>query len=225
MKEKLNKLIGKITSMVKKFNGALQKKIDGFINFVQAIDWGHFWKKNKKIVVISIPVLMLIVAGVVVFSPAVTGPKLTEKGETDYFSGSKLIGTYGVGDMARLGNMEITLVATEEGEYNSFDRDSAGNRIQRGYYLAKIKIFNAGQGITYKIHHRLLDDKKGMYKTNYSIASFTEKTPFGIDINSYPRTIREGYLMFQDINKDAEELTLEFVIESTQEKIAFIIPR
>lgn len=153
-----------------------------------------------------------------------------KNGKVDIFSKGKLMGTYGLGDTAILGNLEITLHNTKEGSYKTFGQGASNSRISKTFFGANVKIFNTapGPGLenTEILFMGLKDDLGREYDRDRSIEfALGNIKDYGPDKNVWPRTIREGYLLFPGPPKESESLNLIIYSDVLKQKIIFDLVR
>lgn len=129
--------------------------------------------------------------------------------------------------VGKIGVLEIEILKAEEGSYSTFEViDGQAQRIEKQYYKVYTKVFNpssADKAVFKSI--KLVDDLNNEYEPDISILFDLRTSPgpfkeFGRDMNIYPRTIREGDIVFPEISQDAKILQLVFENE-TGEKAAF----
>jgi len=142
----------------------------------------------------------------------------------------KLVGTSKLGETINMGNLEITLWNTKEGSYKSFELDPSNNRISKTYFGANMKIFNTGSGPgldNNEILYMIYEDDFGKQYERDSIIEFLlgNIKDYGPDKNVWPRTIREGYLLFPGPAKESKNLKLIIYSEVSKEKIVFELVR
>jgi len=142
----------------------------------------------------------------------------------------KLIGTAKVGETINMGNLEITLYNTKEGSYKTLERDISNNRISATFFGANMKIFNTafGPGLENNevLFMSLEDDSGKKHERDPSIEFLLGNIKdYGPDKNVWPRTIREGYLLFPGPTKEAMSLKLTIYSDVSEEKVIFELVR
>ena len=117
-----------------------------------------------------------------------------------------------------LGNLEITLISALEDTYGTFELiNKTYEKVWKKYYKVYIKVFNPSSNEKESFSIIELEDNFGdKYELDNNIllnlggSDFKE---FGRNMTIYPRVIREGYLVFPEIDSDAKELKLIFETE------------
>ena len=117
-----------------------------------------------------------------------------------------------------LGNLEITLISATEDSYESFELvNETYEIVQTNYYKVYINVFNPSSDEKETFSSIRIEDNLGnKYETNTEIlfdlrsSDFKE---FGRDMVIYPRVIREGYIVFPEIDEKAKKLKLIFETE------------
>jgi hypothetical protein len=152
-----------------------------------------------------------------------------KKEKIDIFTEIKkgeLVGTFGFNEKARLGDLEITLLNTKEGSFRTLELDKNNKRIVRNYFGIQAKVFNTGNITTEILFIGLKDEKSNKYELDHSVAFYVDGLKdFGISKQVFPRTIREGYLFFSDVSKEAKKLQLIFYSNVSKNKIVFEFER
>jgi len=192
---------------------------------------------SRANVIVFFAVLVLLVGGgaLYFYFPGIGnlgGDKKTDK-KVDVLGEikkGKLVGTSKLGETINMGNLEITLYNTKEGSYKTFERDISNNRISKTFFGANMKIFNTASGPGLEnneiLFMSLQDDLGKVYERDPSIEFLLGNIKdYGPDKNVWPRTIREGYLLFPGPAKEAKSLTLTIYSEVSKEKVIFELVR
>lgn len=138
----------------------------------------------------------------------------------------KIVGTFQVGDKANLGDLQVTLRNTREDSYRTLEVDSSGKRIVRSYFGIQLEIFNTSSNANDRIFFGLTDENGNKYERNKEIEFYLNDTKdFGSAKEIYPRTIRDGYLLFPALDPTVKKLQLVVFSEARKEKIIFEIER
>lgn len=125
-----------------------------------------------------------------------------------------------INENARIGNLEVSLSDISNGIYTILEHSVKDNqhifeRINKSYYKIYIKVFNPTWDKKEIIKSiKLVDNLGNEYKLSSNPDYFTKLKEFGKDPNVYPRTTREGYLIFLDIDERSKNLQLIFEINS-----------
>ncbi len=192
----------------------------------------NFFIRRKKIV---FPVLAVVIAGGLLFSyfnifQNKEQKSITDKnGKIDIFAEAakgELVGTFAVGSVARLGELEVTLYNIRNGSFSTLELDKNNNRISKNYVAANLKVFNTGSMTTEILFIGLEDDKGNQYEMDKSASSYlNDIKDFSWAKESYPRTIREGYVTFTNINETVKKLKLIIFGNVSKKKIIFEFER
>ncbi len=191
--------------------------------------------KNKFIVPAAALILFIIIAGGLSYFSFFRGDnqKLTgTKGQKiDIFAEAdkgELAGTFSVNpnEIARLGDLEITLYNIQKGSFRTLELDQNNNRISKNYVAANLKVFNTSNVTAENLFIGLEDSKGNQYEMDKGASSYlNDIKDFGWAKESYPRTIREGYVIFTGLNETAEKFNLIIFSNVSKKKIIFEIPR
>jgi len=188
-------------------------------------------RKKTWLIAAAVFIIIIIGAASVPYFYSPPGKSKTAKGQPkpDIFSEFKkadLVGTFKTGETARLGDLEVTLYNIKEGQIRTLELNDDGSRKMQSYFGAQVKVFNTGSTVTEYIAMGLEDDKGNQYEPDSSVGFYLDNIKdFGWAKDSYPRTIREGYLLFQAPDKSATKLQLTFFSDVSKKKIIFEIPR
>jgi len=137
-----------------------------------------------------------------------------------------LVNTFQVGDTARLGTLQITLYDAHDSTYKSLELDENNQRVYKDYFRARVRVYNTGYNSTEDIVMGLEDDLGNQYIMDHSFSSYLDGiTDFGWARNVISQTLREGYLLFPPIHKEAHILQLTFMSQISNKKIIFEIER
>lgn len=188
--------------------------------------------RKKTLLIAAAAVLIIIIGAVAVlyfYNPPSKSKTAKGQPKPDIFSDIKkaeLVGTFKINETARLGDLEITLYNIKEGQVRTLELNADGSRKMKAYFGAQVKVFNTSSTVTEYIAMGLEDDKGNQYEPDSSVAFYLDNIKdFGWAKDSYPRTIREGYLLFQAPAADAKKLQLIFLSNVSKKKIIFEIPR
>jgi len=193
-----------------------------------------FMGMSKRSKIITIAVASAVVIGIILLSSSGGGNQSAKNTDPNrqlsafpqVLKGTS-IGTADVGSTAYLGDLEITVQNFNEGSYIDLAIDPVtGQRIQRGYGQARIKIFNTSSEDTDIIYFGMTDDLGNQYDHDSSVAAFVGGAKdFGRGRQMFPRTIREGSLLFSEIDENANSVQLIFYSDVRQDKVIFEIER
>jgi len=140
--------------------------------------------------------------------------------------GGELAGRYKVEDRVQFGDLEVTIHNKREGSYDTLETNFNGERVQKGYYSALIQVFNMSNNTNDILLFALTDDKGNDYLRDQSIEFFLDSTKdFGPAKEIYPRTIREGELLFDSPVDEAKSLELTIYSTVRDEKIIYEFER
>jgi len=152
--------------------------------------------------------------------------KETQVTEEDILFKGKPTVVFEMGQIARLGSLEITVYNAKESSYLSLDLDENYQRITKSYLAVQIKVFNPSNDQTENLLIGLIDDRGNKYNLDPGVSSYIpDLREFGRNMNIYPRIIQEGYIFFSNLDEGGKEVQLIFAIASTKEKIAFKVER
>jgi len=188
-------------------------------------------KKNKFVIPVTALVLVAIIAGIIYFSGGEDQKVVVDNKnkKIDVFAEiekGELVGTFAVGETVRLGEMEITLQNVKRDSFRTLELDSDGNRINKNYVGANLKVFNTSNITTEYIFIGLEDDKGNQYEMDKGAGSYIDGIKdFGWATDSYPRTIREGYALFTSVDQIATNLKLIIFSNISKKKIIFEFER
>ena len=188
-------------------------------------------KTNPKTRIIVLMILILILSSVVggLIWRITTGKlakKETQVTEEDILFKGKPTVVFEMGQIARLGSLEITVYNAKESSYLSLDLDENYQRITKSYLAVQIKVFNPSNDQTENLLIGLIDDRGNKYNLDPGVSSYIpDLREFGRNMNIYPRIIQEGYIFFSNLDEGGKEVQLIFAIASTKEKIAFKVER
>ena len=147
---------------------------------------------------------------------------------------AELVATGKVGSKVLMGDLEISLLDVVEGSYHPLEVDEEFKRVPpRGYFGARITIFNTGYNEKEFLLIVLTDDLGNQYERDKDIDFYVDGIKdFGPAREIYPRTIRGGdignekyYLLFSEIHSDAKKLQLVVMSETQNKKAVFDIDR
>ena len=147
---------------------------------------------------------------------------------------AELVATGKVGSKVLMGDLEISLLDVVEGSYHPLEVDEEFKRVPpRGYFGARITIFNTGYNEKEFLLIVLTDDLGNQYERDKDIDFYVDGIKdFGPAREIYPRTIRGGdignekyYLLFSEIHSDAKKLQLVVMSETQNKKAVFDIER
>jgi hypothetical protein len=153
--------------------------------------------QTKKGLIIMILVPIVIVASIsTFFLLQKQGEEVKEKPTPGEFLQSGVVG-----------NLEIDVLKAEEGSYTAFEViEGEPQRIQKKYYAVYTRVFNPSntEKVTFS-SIKLVDDLKNEYLPDIRILFDLRSSPqgfkeFGRDMVIYPRVIREGNIVFPEIN-------------------------
>lgn len=190
--------------------------------------------KNKFIVPAVAFVLFITIAGGISYfsffrgdSQKLAGTKKEQKADvfTEATKG-ELVGTFIVNpnEKARLGELEIILYNIRKGSFRTLELDQNNNRINKNYVGANLKVFNTSSITTENLFIGLEDSKSNQYEMDKSASSYIgDIKDFGWAKESYPRTIREGYVVFTGVDEAAGKLNLIIFSNVSKKKILFEI--
>ena len=116
-----------------------------------------------------------------------------------------------------VGNLEITLTSAGEDSYKEPGFGASETR----YYRAYVRVFNTGTAGKETIHIQLSDNLGNSYSPDFGMLMPLDIRMFGKEPDIYPRVIREGYVIFPEISKDADTIRLTFSLDSTGEQAVF----
>lgn len=123
------------------------------------------------------------------------------------------------------GDLEITLQSVAQGSYRPLELDEQGGRITKNYFGAQIMIYNKGQNKELLVFG-LTDDEGGQYDRDKEAEFYVDgMKDFGPAKEIYPKTIREGYLVFSVPKKEGQKMQLVILSETTNKKVVFDIER
>ena len=123
-----------------------------------------------------------------------------------------------------LEGLKIGLKEYQADSYNTFKQ--VGETFERAdvnYYKVYVKVYNPS-GEEKKTFSKIFlkDDLGNEYQPSIEILFGMRRQnirEFGMDMTIYPRTIREGYIFFPEIAKEAKKLNLVFELESGNQAI------
>jgi len=180
-------------------------------------------RKNLLLWIIVGVILVAIIAALVYFF---VSPKETESPTFSAIRKGELVGTGVVGSKVMVGSLEVTLQEVIEGSYRPLELDAQGNRVTKNYFAAKIMIFNTDPSGKEFLLFGLTDELGGQYERDTDVEFYVDTIKdFGPAKEIYSRTIREGYLVFEDPGVDAKNLQLTILSETTNKKVVFDIAR
>lgn len=187
-------------------------------------------KKNIKIAAIAIVVVAVLVGSYFYFfQSGTTDQSVGEKKEAaifDVLETGKVVGTFGVGEKARFGDLQITLHNTRDGSYKTLETGFGGERIYKDYFGAQIEVFNMSHNTNDILFFGMTDDLGNQYERDREIEFYLDDTKdFGIAKEIYPRSIRDGYLLFPAVDKKAKKIEIVVFSDVRKEKIVFEIHR
>lgn len=139
---------------------------------------------------------------------------------------AELAGTGTVGSKIRMGDLEITLQDVAEGTYRPLELDADGKRVVKQYLGTQMMIFNTGQNQKEFLVFGLIDERGGQYERDQEADFYLDDIrDFGPAREIYPRTIREGHLIFSAPPAEVKNLKLIIFSETTNKKAVFDIAR
>lgn len=147
---------------------------------------------------------------------------------------AELAATGKVGSKVVMGDLEITFLETIEGTFSPLEVDKEFKRVPpRGYFGARVMIFNTGYNQKEFLLFGLTDDSGNQYERDREIDFYVDGArDFGPAREIYPRTIRGGdignekiYLLFPAPDSNAKKLQLTVMSETTNKKVVFDIER
>lgn len=120
-----------------------------------------------------------------------------------------------INEKINTGNLEISLSNIGKGFYTVLEHtvtdtnEHIFERINKSHYKIYIKVFNPTWNEKETLKSiKLVDNLNNEYKSSSNPDYFAKLKEFGKDFNMYPRTTREGYLFFLDINEKAKKFQL-----------------
>lgn len=185
--------------------------------------------KNQIIVVVI--AVIIVAGGVFAFYLAKDTIVSWFKEESPAFAAirkAELVATGKVGSKVMMGDLEITLSDVVEGSYHPLEVDEEFKRVPpRGYFGARVMIFNTGYNEKEFLIFGLTDDLGNQYERDKDIDFYVDEQDFGPAREIYPRTIRgDGrYLLFPELNPDAKKLQLTVMSETQNKKTVFEIEK
>ncbi|MBI4837285.1 MAG: hypothetical protein HY813_02695 [Candidatus Portnoybacteria bacterium] len=216
------------------------EKLKNIVNIIinttkSAVLWLH--NKNKFIVPAAVVILLVIAGGLSYFSffrgdtgdiqkPAGDGK---EGGKINIFAEAEkgeLVGTFAVGGVAQMGDLEVTLYNIRKGAFQTLELDQNNNRISKNYVATNLKVFNTSSVTTEILFIGLEDDKGNQYEMDKGASFYLgDIKDFLWGKESFPRTIREGYITFTGVDEKAEKLKLIIFGNVSKKKIIFEFER
>jgi len=187
---------------------------------------------HKKLLLVVALVLFVIVVGLALSyfyflrDDAVGTEGAKEASVFSILKQGDIVGTFTVGEKARFGDLQVSLHNIVEDSYRTLETDSDGTRMTRGYIGAQIEVFNMSNNTNDVLYFGLTDDQGNQYERDREIEFYLNSTKdFGIAKEIYPRSIRDGYLLFPAPSKEARKLQLIVFSDVRKEKIVFDIER
>lgn len=222
----------------------LKEKIQNYTSFLKGAGL-NLWEKSapfyQKILANQKRILAGLLAGAVLVGVGAGSFYLLQwwkyRNESPAFHAlrkAELAATGQVGSKVTMGNLEITLLDAMEGTYHPLEVDENFKRIPpRGYFGARIMIFNTGYSEKEFLLFGLTDDLGNQYERDREIDFYAEGVrDFGPAKEIYPRTIRGGdigdektYLLFPTVDPSAKKLQLTVMSETQNKKAIFDIER
>lgn len=221
MEEQKNNIREKIKNVAERFKGASMRMSSGFPSLIQRVS-----DNKKKIVITLVAIVVLIGLGVASFYLIQWWRFKDESPTFSAIRKGELAGTGQIGSKIIMGNLEVTLRNVVESSYRPLELNAQGARITKKYLAAEIMIFNTGYSEKEFLLIGLTDEKGGQYERDKDVEFYVEGIKdFGPAREIYPRTIREGHLVFQAPDEGAKKLQLTIVSETTNKKVVFNIAR